>query len=85
MSCVARTKTRHTTRLEGLPERVRVVRPHHPLEGRSLELIGCRRRGGKLELTVVLPDGSRRVIPAGWTDVWGAARALSSAMRGPTR
>jgi hypothetical protein len=50
-----------------------VVWPYHPLEGRSLELIGCRRRGGKLELAVVLPDGSRRVIPAGWTDVWGAA------------
>ena len=49
-----------------------MVRPYHPLEGRSLELIGCRRRGGELELTVVLADGSRRAMPAGWTDVWGA-------------
>ncbi|MBV9164688.1 MAG: hypothetical protein JO342_00880 [Solirubrobacterales bacterium] len=54
-----------------MPERVRVVRPHHPLEGRWLEVIGCTRRRGALGLIVVLPDGSRRVIPAEWTDVHG--------------
>jgi hypothetical protein len=41
------------------------------LEGRWLEVIGCRRRRGALGLIVVLPDGSRRVIPAEWTDVHG--------------
>ena len=49
-----------------------MVRQRHPLEGRWLELIGCRRVRGTLELIVVLPDGSRCVIPAEWTDVQSA-------------
>ncbi|MGH8573443.1 MAG: hypothetical protein ACREX8_12835 [Gammaproteobacteria bacterium] len=57
---------------------VRVVRARHPLEGRSLELIGWMRRGGSLGLILVLPDGSRALVPAGWTDLEppaGAPRA----------
>jgi hypothetical protein len=48
---------------------VRVVRARHPLEGRSLELIGWMRRGGRLELILVLPDGGRALIPASWTNL----------------
>src|SRR3954463_12917666 len=32
-SCGARTRTRQTARVGGFPERVRVVRARHPLEG----------------------------------------------------
>jgi hypothetical protein len=31
------------------------------------------RRGGRLELIVVLPDGSHLLVPAGWTDLAGSA------------
>jgi hypothetical protein len=53
---------------------VRVVRARHPLEERSLELIGWMRRGGRLELILVLPDGSRSLVPAAWTDLEVPAR-----------
>jgi Family of unknown function (DUF5372) len=65
-----------------LPERVRVVRRHHPLEGRSLELIGGKRCRGGLGLIVVLPDGGRRVIPAEWTDVQSALEPAGSGALG---
>jgi hypothetical protein len=39
------------------------------LEGRWLELIGWMRRGGRLELILELPDGSRSLIPAAWTNL----------------
>ena len=48
-----------------------MVRARHPLEGRSLELAGWMRRG-RLELLLVLPDGTRSLIPAVWTDLEGA-------------
>jgi hypothetical protein len=48
---------------------VRIVRARHPLEGRSLALIGWLRRRGALDLLLVLPDGSRSLIPAAWTDL----------------
>ncbi|MGH2715464.1 MAG: DUF5372 family protein [Thermoleophilaceae bacterium] len=48
---------------------MRIVRARHPLEGRSLELIGWMRRGGSLGLILVLPDGSRALIAAAWTDL----------------
>jgi hypothetical protein len=52
-----------------------VVRARHPLEGRSLGLIGwmCRRR--RLELIVVLADGSRLLVPAAWTDLEASVSA----------
>ena len=67
-------KTRHKTHLDGFPATVRIVRARHPLEGRSLELIGWMRRRRRLELLVVLEDGSRTLIPAVWTDLEGPAR-----------
>ena len=48
------------------------MRARHPLEGRSLELIGWMRRRRRLELIVVLGDGSRLLVPAAWTDLEGA-------------
>jgi len=49
-----------------------VTRPRHPLEGLSLPVLGRLRRHGRLELLLVLPDGSKSMIPA-------AGRAVTSA------
>jgi hypothetical protein len=35
--------------------------------------MGWMRRGGRLELIVVLPDGSHLMVPAAWTDLEGSA------------
>ena len=48
---------------------VRLTRPRHPFEGRPLEVLGRMRRHGAVELLVVLPDGSKRLVPASWTDL----------------
>lgn len=45
-----------------------MTRPRHPLAGRRLQVIGAMRRLGRDELLVVLPDGSKTLIPAAWTD-----------------
>jgi hypothetical protein len=50
-----------------LPGTVVITRPRHPLEGRELQVMGGMRRHGRLELLLVLPDGSKRLIPAEWT------------------
>ena len=52
------------------------MRGRHAWEGRALELMGWMRRHGRLELILVLPDGSRLLVPAAWTDLearWGRA------------
>ena len=41
----------------------------HPFEGRVLQALGATHRRGVALLLVVLPDGSRSLIPAGWTDL----------------
>ncbi len=48
---------------------VRLTRPRHPFEGQPLPVLGRMRRHGEVELLVVLPDGSKRLIPAAWTDL----------------
>ena len=48
---------------------VRLTRPRHPFEGRQLPVLGRMRRHGEVELLVVLPDGSKRLVPAAWTDL----------------
>src|SRR5690348_11114323 len=68
-----RTKPRHTTRLEGLPDSVRVTRRRHPFEGQTLAVLGGMHRHGVLELLVVLADGSKVLIPSDWTDAATAA------------
>jgi hypothetical protein len=51
---------------------VRLTRPRHPFDGQQLPVLGSMRRHGVRELLVVLPDGSKRLIPAIWTP--GTAR-----------
>lgn len=48
-----------------------VVRERHPLQGRVLRMLGRMRRHGRLELLLELPDGSKCLIPAVWTDLAG--------------
>ncbi len=69
--CVHQTNTRHTTHrhLDGFPEQVRVIRPRHPLEGQALAVLGWSHRQGQFHLLLVLPDGSRSLIPASWADL----------------
>lgn len=45
-----------------------ILREHHPLQGQTLEVFSRVQRRGVLYLTLVLPDGSRSMIPAAWTD-----------------
>jgi len=60
-----------------LPGTAVITRERHPLRGRELLVLGGMRRHGRLELLLVLPDGSKRLIPAEWTsqDADGAAAA----------
>lgn len=46
-----------------------IVRRGHPFEGRSLAVFGWMRKHGRVELCLVLPDGSKSLIPAAWTDI----------------
>jgi len=61
---------------------VMVTRHRDVFEGQRLKVLGRSRRRGRVELLVVLPDGSKRVIPAAWTDEsagrGGAAATLAS-------
>jgi hypothetical protein len=50
-----------------LPGTAMITRPRHPLAGLELRVLGGMRRHGRLELLLVLPDGSKRLIPAEWT------------------
>ncbi|HTQ89836.1 MAG TPA: hypothetical protein VMK84_10125, partial [Streptosporangiaceae bacterium] len=53
--------------MSGVTE-VRVTRSRDVLEGQVLPVTGRLRRHGRLELLVVLPDGTSRLIPQAWTD-----------------
>jgi len=53
---------------------VTITRPRHPLEGKPLRVLGSLRRHGRLELLVVLPDGSKSLVPAMTGAVAGDAR-----------
>jgi len=48
---------------------VTIVRLRHPFEGSALDVLGWCHRGDELHLTLVLPDGTRALIPAAWTDL----------------
>ena len=39
------------------------------IEGQALQSLGWMRRHGALGLILALPDGTRRLVPAAWTDV----------------
>ena len=58
-------------------ELVTVRRYRDPLDGQTLPVLGCYRRG--TQLLVVLPDGSKRLIPAAWTDE-GAGGSAAAAL-----
>jgi len=47
---------------------VRITRPRHPLQDKLLQVLGGMRRHGVIELLLVLPDGSKSLVPAAWTD-----------------
>jgi hypothetical protein len=65
-----RRKPRHTTHSEDFPEQVTIVRPGHPFAGRALRVLSYTRRTSGPYLLLILPDQSRSLIPAEWTD-WG--------------
>ena len=63
-----RRKPPHTTHHRDFPERVTITRPHHPFEGQSLEVLRHAHMRGRLQFVLILPDGSKSLIPAEWTD-----------------
>jgi hypothetical protein len=69
-----RRKTRQTTHLRDVPDQVTVVRKRHAFEGQTLAVISSIKRRGVLLVLVILPNGSRSLIPATWTD-WRDADA----------
>jgi hypothetical protein len=64
-----RRKHPHTTHLHNFPEQVTIIRPAHPFEGKSLAVLGHTHRNDQLHLLLILPDGSKSLIPAEWTDL----------------
>ncbi len=50
-----------------------MTRPRHPLQGSTLTVLGRMRRHSGVELLVVLPDGSKTLFPADWTDLGAGA------------
>src|SRR3982074_309 len=76
-------KGRQTPHRRDFPDSVIIPRERHPFEGCALAVIGSIRRGGVLFVLACLPDGSRALIPAQWTD-WdedhcGSVRACREA------
>ncbi len=69
---------RHTTHHQYLPEKVTVVRPRHPFEGKSLSVFTAMQRKGRLLLVLILPDGSKSWVPADWTDLASPTRSFSA-------
>ena len=55
---------------------MRITRPRHPLQGKSLQVLGGMRRHGVVELLLVLPDGSKSLVPAAWTDAEPVRRGV---------
>jgi hypothetical protein len=52
---------------------VTITRRRHPLEGRSLRVLGRMCRHGSDELLLELPDGSKSLFAAAWTNLGDAA------------
>src|SRR5262249_10299930 len=63
-----RRNLRHTTHRHHFPERVIITRPHHPFYGQSLEVLRQARMPAGLQFVLILPDGSKSLVPAEWTD-----------------
>ena len=45
-----------------------MIRPHHALEGKVLDVFAKVRRKDRPHFLLVLPDGSRTCVPVAWTD-----------------
>src|SRR5262249_31623089 len=60
--------TPHTTHLQDPSASAKIIRERHPFEGRTLSVLSSSRRRGVWHLLVILPDGSRSLVPAAWTD-----------------
>ena len=45
-----------------------IIRERHAFEGQTLAVISSIKRRGVLLVLVILPNGSRSLIPAAWTD-----------------
>jgi hypothetical protein len=56
--------------LAHLPERVRILWPHHQLCGAELAVHSWQRVHGEIHLLLTLPDGSRACLPAAATSLW---------------
>jgi hypothetical protein len=56
-----------------------VVRPGHPLHGLDLPVWGRLRLRGAAMVVLVLPDGSKKRIPAAWADEGGGDAAGGTA------
>jgi len=54
------------------PELVRVIRPGHPLHGLDLPVWGRLQLRGVAMVVLVLPDGSKKRIPAAWAHEGGS-------------
>ena len=61
------------------PETVRVVRPGHPLHGLDLPVWGRLRLRGVAMVVLVLPDGSKKRIPAAWAREGGSEDGRAAA------
>lgn len=64
-----RRKHPHTTHPHNFPEQVTIIRPAHPFEGKCLAVLGHTHRKDRLHLLLILPDGSKSLIPAEWTNL----------------
>ena len=62
------------------PETVRVVRPGHPLHGLDLPVWGRLRLRGVAMVVLVLPDSSRKRIPAAWAHEGGSQDTAAAAV-----
>jgi len=67
-----------------LPATAVITRARHPLAGRELRVLSGMRRHGRLELLLVLPDGSNSLILADWTALAGQDTGPGSAGLGAT-
>jgi hypothetical protein len=56
---------------------VTIIRKRHAFEGQSLQVMRALKRRQVLLVLVVLPDQSRSLIPASWTDWMPPSQAIN--------
>jgi len=76
-SSSCRSRRDFSSHLRDVPDQVTVIRKRHVFEGQTLAVISRIKRRGVLLVVVILPNGSRSLIPAAWTD-WRDADASPS-------